>query len=616
MIRALVEQTFDQYKKYFVLAGSSQDTKPTAGVVTGSKFLEVDTGTEYAFDEASNEWIALGLTPEEAKAAIADEVSDWLDAHPEATTTVEDGAITYAKLDASLQGSVDDVSSLKSAVMEGDPISILTDPGTLIDGEYIKSSNGVIYEDATYKRTDYISIDPNAVVAVKLTGAGSNINALAFYDANKLFISGIVSPSLRDTINVPPTAAYCIYSGRSNEIGLVSLYYITNTVITTLKNTSAAITDFGDSDILDYSIPLQNVTGVTKFPHNLVKISECVNNSYVVTTTGAFAYNQSNYFRTGYIPVTAGASYRANVGRNLAWYNSSKEYISGTSGTSIQTGVTAPENAAYIIFTVNKTTDGIDSPSFLYFADTTYFDTSVAIQNLIVDAAPWCHGKKINWIGDSIVDGADFDEKVSAALGLIETDYGINGSTIALKGNGTDGRNALCARYSAMTDTADIIAVSCGTNDFEYAWCPIGTIADPDDGTSNTTFYGALKALCKGLITKYPKKLIFFTTPIKRGQPFADGAGGEYTQDGVTLTPFSKNKYGKTLGDYADIIKEVCGLYSIPVLDMYRESLLNPHLTAQQDMFDNVLTHPNADGQKIMARRVAGWMTQLGYQIQ
>lgn len=115
MIRALVEQTFDQYKKYFVLAGSSQDTKPTAGVVTGSKFLEVDTGTEYAFDEASNEWVALGLTPEEAKEAIADEVSDWLDAHPEVTTTVEDGAITYAKLDASLQGSVDDVSSLKSA---------------------------------------------------------------------------------------------------------------------------------------------------------------------------------------------------------------------------------------------------------------------------------------------------------------------------------------------------------------------------------------------------------------------------------------------------------------------------------------------------------------------
>lgn len=34
-------------------------------------------------------------------------VSDWLDDHPEATTTVEDGSITYAKLNSSLAGMVD-----------------------------------------------------------------------------------------------------------------------------------------------------------------------------------------------------------------------------------------------------------------------------------------------------------------------------------------------------------------------------------------------------------------------------------------------------------------------------------------------------------------------------
>ena len=162
-----------------------------------------------------------------------------------------------------------------------------------------------------------------------------------------------------------------------------------------------------------------------------------------------------------------------------------------------------------------------------------------------------------------------------------------------------------------MSNDADIIAVSCGTNDWMYAWSPIGTI----ESTENTTLYGALKTLCQGLIDKYPQKLIFFTTPIKRAQAFANGAGGEYTADGVNTTPFSKNKYGKTLGDYADIIKEVCGYYSIPVLDMYRESLLNPHITSQQNMFDSAFTHPNTTGQKIMARRVAGWISQLGYVI-
>lgn len=45
---------------------------------------------------------------------IQNAVEDWLDDHPEATTTVEDGAITKAKLNADLQNTVDDVSALKN----------------------------------------------------------------------------------------------------------------------------------------------------------------------------------------------------------------------------------------------------------------------------------------------------------------------------------------------------------------------------------------------------------------------------------------------------------------------------------------------------------------------
>lgn len=47
---------------------------------------------------------------------IAQAVDDWLDDHPEATTTVEDGAITYAKLNSDLQETVDDVGELKTEV--------------------------------------------------------------------------------------------------------------------------------------------------------------------------------------------------------------------------------------------------------------------------------------------------------------------------------------------------------------------------------------------------------------------------------------------------------------------------------------------------------------------
>lgn len=36
----------------------STDTKPTTGVANGSKLLEMDTSTVYAFDEANGEWLA------------------------------------------------------------------------------------------------------------------------------------------------------------------------------------------------------------------------------------------------------------------------------------------------------------------------------------------------------------------------------------------------------------------------------------------------------------------------------------------------------------------------------------------------------------------------------
>lgn len=356
-------------------------------------------------------------------------------------------------------------------------------------------------------------------------------------------------------------------------------------------------------------VQLQNVYGIKAWPGNLVIASECVNNRYVNANNGNLV-SDSGYFCTGWLPVTAGHTYRANIGRNYAWYDSSKTYISGATGTGIKSGITAPTGAAFLRFTINKSTDQTSEPMDIYCAGSTVYDVGVEIANLRIpenSVKPWCYGKTINWMGDSIVAGQDFDEEVCYALGLNANDYGINSSTIALNGSGQDTQNAMCVRYAQMDANADIIVVSGGTNDFQYTHSPIGTIDDPDDGTSNNTFYGALKTLCKGLIDRYPTKLILFTTPIKRAQPF-DGTS-------TKTTPFSRNGNGKTLMEYADIIKEVCGYYSIPVLDMNRESLLNPHLASQEDMFDDVYTHPNELARKIMARRVAAYINSLAYTI-
>ena len=51
MIRKLVDRYFNEDDKYCEMFGLSTDDKPTAGLVTGSKFTEVDTGDVYLFDE-------------------------------------------------------------------------------------------------------------------------------------------------------------------------------------------------------------------------------------------------------------------------------------------------------------------------------------------------------------------------------------------------------------------------------------------------------------------------------------------------------------------------------------------------------------------------------------
>lgn len=111
-----------------------------------------ETGKTIALIKA----LAPKLDPEEIK----QDVEDWLDDHPEATTTVQDGAITKAKLNASLQGTVDDVDDLKSQISviddSVDDIYDLLEPtiesmtGTLITGKFIES-NGAITDLESYQ---------------------------------------------------------------------------------------------------------------------------------------------------------------------------------------------------------------------------------------------------------------------------------------------------------------------------------------------------------------------------------------------------------------------------------------------------------------------------------
>lgn len=43
--------------RYVELAGTSTETKPVGNFLSGSTFLEVDTGKAYLFNRAAGEWV-------------------------------------------------------------------------------------------------------------------------------------------------------------------------------------------------------------------------------------------------------------------------------------------------------------------------------------------------------------------------------------------------------------------------------------------------------------------------------------------------------------------------------------------------------------------------------
>ena len=100
--------------------------------------------------DGTTKWTTQG-TPTDAQVGTA--VNTWLTAHPEATTTVQDGAISRAKLNDDLKAKTDAVPELKSAITE--------QTRNLITGSIKNASlesNGSIYRPSQNKSLYYAPV--------------------------------------------------------------------------------------------------------------------------------------------------------------------------------------------------------------------------------------------------------------------------------------------------------------------------------------------------------------------------------------------------------------------------------------------------------------------------
>ena len=193
--------------------------------------------------------------------AMQEYVNDWLDEHPEATTTVQDGAITEPKLadkSVSLRTLADDtVHMLKGAILTGNlsgevltaddaysapPVSLTVDGKSTQDGTptpeapveivsleqvnlgfygrnlldlstlsngYIGSDGSVYGSSNIYKHNDYLRAFPGVTYRVSQGGTAFNAIRTAFYDENKRFIAAVSQNNyVAPTFTAPANTAY------------------------------------------------------------------------------------------------------------------------------------------------------------------------------------------------------------------------------------------------------------------------------------------------------------------------------------------------------------------------------------------------------------------------
>ena len=140
-----------------------------------------------------------------------------------------------------------------------------------------------------------------------------------------------------------------------------------------------------------------------------------------------------------------------------------------------------------------------------------------------------------------------------------------------------------------MDPSADCVVVFSGTNDFGHGDGWLGVLEDRDE----YTFYGALHTLILLLLDRYPDRRIVFITPLHRLTE------DETTNDEIGLCRAK-------LIEYVKAIREVCAYYSIPVIDLYETSGIQPEVEIMPDGLN-----PNDDGAILLAEHVEAGLHHL-----
>lgn len=186
-------------------------------------------------------------------------------------------------------------------------------------------------------------------------------------------------------------------------------------------------------------------------------------------------------------------------------------------------------------------------------------------------------GFKVNFLGDSITEGSGvenqenrFDNRIFKMCELSAANrYAISGSRIAHQIHPSEKPRydlCFCGRAYDMDETADMVIVYGGVNDFIHGDAPFGEIGD----TTPATYCGGVYFLMNYLRETYGNKPIIFMTPARMFLR-------KEVSDLIPSTHAKKLTKGKPLIDYVEVILQTSKQFDIHILNLYKELGIDPH---------------------------------------
>ena len=279
-----------------------------------------------------------------------------------------------------------------------------------------------------------------------------------------------------------------------------------------------------------------------------------------------------------------------------------------------------PVGSASFMASMGSRELGVEPASYFWYNERGEKRTKTGRRFHMMTGIEAWRGKRVAFIGDSITEGVGSDrayhQYLAEWLGIEAFNYGVNGAQ-------TDYMRALAQRLEREHPDVDAVFVFGGTNDFNHG-LPMGefftTHYDAVNHNGETvvrlrreyvmdekSFCGRLNLLLSEIKRGFPRAQVVVMTPIHRG--FA-----EFGPQNIQPEELWANAQGLFIGDYAEAVRRAAALWSVPLIDLYRDSGLLPRFGEYAPFFHDGQTdnlHPNARGHERIARVIAAALNAI-----